>query len=79
MEISLYDAKTQLSKLINMLESKDEEVVYICKHNKPVAQITLIKDKKVKRVGAAEGLWKSTNLNEFNSLEISEENIWEIL
>ena len=53
MEISIYDAKTHLSNLIQQLVDEKEDVIYISKNGKPVVQLTLITNKKTKRIGAA--------------------------
>ena len=53
MEISIYEAKTHLSKIINDLVEEKEEVIYISKNGRPIVQLTLIKSKNTKRVGAA--------------------------
>lgn len=52
MEINIYDAKTQLSKLIQMLIDKKEDEITICKNGSPVVKMTLVQ-KKTKRIGVA--------------------------
>lgn len=41
-QINIVEEKTDLSKLINLLETKQEEVIYILRNGEAVAQITLI-------------------------------------
>jgi len=53
MEISIYDAKTHLSNLIQQLVEGKEEIIYISKNGKPIAQLTLIRSKRTKRLGVA--------------------------
>lgn len=54
--VNMLDAKTNLSKLIKMLENREEDVIYIARDGKQVAQITLVPEKDVsKRIGIAEG------------------------
>ncbi len=55
-QVNMLEAKTELSKLVNMLETKQEEVIYLARNGKAVVQMTLIPKKPVhKRIGAAEG------------------------
>ena len=72
MEISIYDAKTHLSNLIQQLVEEKEEVIYISKNGKPIVQLTLIKNKKSKRVGAARSEMKGFDLSleDFNNIPI---------
>lgn len=42
----MLDAKTNLSKLIRMLETKQEEVIYLAKNGTAVVQMTLIPEKQ---------------------------------
>lgn len=39
-EMNVLEAKTNFSKILFMLETKQEEEVIICKNNKPVAKVT---------------------------------------
>ena len=56
-QVNILEAKTNFSKLISLLESKEEDEVIICKSNKPIAKITLIPPVDVsKRIGIAKGL-----------------------
>jgi len=55
-QVNILEAKTNFSKLIAMLEDKEEEEIVICKSNKPIAKITLIPPVDVsKRIGIAAG------------------------
>ena len=58
-QVNMLEAKSDLSKLIKMLESQQEDVIYLARNGTPVAQLTLIPKKTVeKRIGAAEGKFK---------------------
>lgn len=58
-QVNMLEAKTELSKLVNMLETKQEEVIYLARNGKPVVQMTLIPKKPVcKRIGVAEGKFR---------------------
>ena len=74
MEMSIYDAKTHLSNLIQQLLDEKEEVIYISKNGKPVVQLTLIKTKKSKRLGIAKKEMKGfdISLEDFNDISIND-------
>ena len=55
----MLEAKTELSRLVRLLETREEDVVIIARNNVPVVKMTLI-DFPVetsKRIGIAEGLF----------------------
>lgn len=55
-QVNMFEAKSDLSKLIKMLETQEEDVIYIARNGVKVAQITLIQKPDVsKRIGVAEG------------------------
>lgn len=74
MEINIYDAKANFSKLIQSLVDGTEDIIIISKNGKPTAQITRIAKKNSKRIGAAkkemEGF--SISLDELNSIDIED-------
>ncbi len=53
MQINIYEAKANFSKIIQMIADGTEDVIIISKNGKPTAQITRIAKKNSKRVGAA--------------------------
>ena len=56
-KVNIYEAKTNLSKYVEMLESGKEEEIIITRYDKKVAKIVLFKStSKKKRFGAAIGL-----------------------
>lgn len=58
-QVNMLEAKTDLSKLVKLLETKQEEVIYIARNGSAVAQMTLIPKKEpVRRIGVAEGKFK---------------------
>lgn len=58
-QVNMFEAKTDLSKLIKMLETKQEDIIYLARNGTAVAQITLIpKNQGIKRIGVAEGKFK---------------------
>ena len=74
MEINIYDAKTNFSKLINSLLEEKEDVIVISKNGKPVVQMTLIKKKNSKRLGSAKKEMSGfdMSLEDFNSIEVTD-------
>lgn len=58
-QVNMLEAKTDLSKLVKMLETKEEEVIYLARNGTAVVQMTLIPKKPTsKRIGVAEGKFK---------------------
>lgn len=58
-QVNMLEIKDDLTKLVNMLETKQEEIIYLTRNGTAVAQMTLIPPKKVqKRIGVAEGKFK---------------------
>lgn len=55
-QVNMLEAKSDLSRLVKLLESKQEEVIYLARNGTAVAQMTLIPKKPAnKRIGVAEG------------------------
>ena len=58
-KVNMFEAKTELSKLVKLLESKQEDVIYLARNGVPVVQMTLIPQTLVsKGIGEAEGMFK---------------------
>ena len=56
-KVNIYEAKTNLSKYVEMLESGKEEEIIITRYDKKVARIVLYKESaSKKRLGAAKGI-----------------------
>ena len=72
MELSIYEAKSNLSKVIQSLLDEKEDVVIITKNGKPVVQMTLINKRNNKRIGAAEKEMKEFDISveDLNSIPI---------
>ena len=59
-QVNVLEAKTELSKLIRLLESKREDYITVARNGKPVVKMTLIDDTPVsKRIGIARGKYKA--------------------
>ncbi|NTV95543.1 MAG: type II toxin-antitoxin system prevent-host-death family antitoxin [Thiobacillus sp.] len=53
--VSLFDAKTHLSRLIDQIASGTEEEIVISRNGKPVARVLPIKADISRRIGLARG------------------------
>ncbi len=60
MQVNILEAKTELSKLIRLMETGKEDQIIIARYGKPVAKMTVYNDTPVsKRIGIAKGKLKS--------------------
>ncbi len=74
--VNMNEAKLDLFRLINKLETKEEDVIYITRDGVNVAQITLIpKTNRPKRIGVAAG--KFTVPENFDEMDKEIEEMFE--
>ena len=68
MQVNILEAKTNLSKLVRLVETGKEEMVAIARYGKPVVKIVMYNDVPVsKRIGVAKGKLKSPDdLDKYN-------------
>ena len=66
--VNMLEAKTNLTKLIKLLENKEEDEIIIARNNIPVAKLVFYEKQVNKRIGLTEGKYKSISLQDFNSL-----------
>ena len=68
-QVNIFEAKTSLSKLLVLLENRDENEVIIARNGKPVAKLILWQqDPAERRIGIARGLFSvPPNIDEDNS------------
>ena len=73
MQVSILEAKTNLSNLVRLVESGKEENVIIARYGKPVVKMVVYNEVPVsKRIGIAKGKLKSpADLDQYND-EIAE-------
>ncbi len=58
-QVNILEAKNNLSKLVRMLESGDEDSIIISRNGEPIVQMTLLpKPEKKPIFGAAKGEFK---------------------
>jgi len=74
MELNLYEAKTNFSKIIQLIIDGKEDVVTVKKNGKPVAKLTPILDKNSKRIGAAKKEMEGFDISmeEFDAIPIGD-------
>ena len=59
LQVNIFEAKTEFSKLIRLLEYKKEDYITVARNGKPVAKISLINEVPVSnRIGIAKGKFK---------------------
>lgn len=68
MQVSILEAKTNLSNLIRLIETGREDLIIIARYGKPVAKMVVYNDTPVsKRIGVAKGKLKSpVDLDRYN-------------
>ena len=68
MQVNILEAKTNLSNLVRMVETGQEESIIIARYGKPVVKMVLSNDAPVsKRIGIAKGKLKSPDdLDKYN-------------
>lgn len=69
--VNMLEAKTQLSKLVEAVESGSEKEIIIARNGKPAARLVPVEHEPRKkiRLGLAEGKYPSMSLDEFNALD----------
>lgn len=74
MELSIYETKTNFSKLVQLLIDGKEDTIIISKNGKPVVQLVPIVKKNSKRIGIAKKEMKDfeLSLEDFNSIPIED-------
>jgi prevent-host-death family protein len=58
MNVSVHGAKTQLSRLLDLVE--DGELVVIERHGRPIAQLVPVRKRRASPIGAMRGQFKMT-------------------
>ena len=70
--VSIFEAKTNLSKYVAAVSSKQEEYVIIVRNGKPVAKLVPYENETGSRIGVARGcLPMMPSLEAFNSIDTS--------
>lgn len=67
--VNMLDAKTQLSKLVEAVESGAEQEIIIARNGKPAARLVPVDQKPKIRLGLNKGKYPSMSLEEFNALD----------
>lgn len=74
MELNIYEAKTNFSKILQLLVDGKEESIIVSKKGTPIAQILPISTKNSKRIGAArkEMAGFDISMEEFDAIPIED-------
>ncbi len=68
--VSMFEAKTNLSKYVSAVSSRQEEYIIIVRNGKPVAKLVPYENETGSRIGAARGrLPIMPSLEDFNSID----------
>lgn len=70
--VNMLDAKTNLSRLVEAVESGDESEILIARNGKPVARLTAVKQNVGKRIGVAKGRFEVPDDIDLYNDEIAE-------
>ena len=72
--VSMFEAKTNLSKYVSSVTDRREPYVVILRNGKPVAKIIPFEEDTSKRIGLAEGrIPYLSSLEDFNSIDVEPE------
>ena len=73
LQVNVLEAKTDFSKLIRLLESKQEDYITVARNGKPVVKMTLINEIPTsKRIGVAKGKFRVSGNFEEDNQEIAD-------
>ena len=75
-QVNMLEAKTNLSKLVRLLETRQEDVVVISRNGTPVVEMRLLKQTEGKRIGIAKG--KLVIPDEFDDWDQEIEELFEV-
>lgn len=70
--VNMLDAKTNLSRLVEAVESGDESEILIARNGKPVARLTAVKRDVSRRIGVAEGEFEAPDDIDLYNDELAE-------
>lgn len=69
--VSIFEAKTNLSKYVSSIVERTEPAIIIVRNGKPVAKLVPYETETSNRIGIAEGLIPSLDdLEDFNSIDM---------
>lgn len=70
--VNMLDAKTNLSRLVEAVESGDESEILIARNGRPVARLTAVKRDVSRRIGVAQGVFEAPDDIDLYNTEIAE-------
>lgn len=71
-QVNMLEAKTNLTKLIKLLETKQEDEIIIARNGNPIAKLVYYEN-PFKRTGISKGKYNSMTQEEFDSVN---KEIW---
>lgn len=72
--VSMFEAKTNLSKYVSRVADRQEPYVVILRNGKPVAKIVPFEEDGGRRIGLAKGkLPMLSSIEDFNSIDLGDE------
>jgi prevent-host-death family protein len=77
MEITVHEAKTQLSKLLARASAGEEVIITSGRNRRPIAKLTAIQSDVSSRIGFAKGIWPEGGPEFFEPLSDEELALWE--
>jgi Antitoxin of toxin-antitoxin stability system len=73
MQVNVFEAKTDLSKLIRILETGKEDYITVARNGKPIIKMTLIHETPVaNRIGIAKGKFTMSGDFDADNREIAD-------
>lgn len=71
-QYNMYEAKTNLSKIVKILEEKKEDCIYLSRKGKPIVKMTLAEEKSRESLfGCAKGMFEIPE--DFDDIDISDD------
>lgn len=69
-QLNMLEAKTNLTKMIKLLETKQEDEFIICRNGQPCAKLVYFESKKKKRtLGKYDGKYNSLSWDQWKELD----------
>lgn len=67
--INMLEAKTQLSRLVEAVESGAEKEIIIARNGKPAARLVPVEARRPVRLGIADGMYPPMDVGAFDALD----------
>jgi prevent-host-death family protein len=78
-QVNMLEAKTNLSKLVEQVESGAAKEIVIARNGKPAARLVPIEEKpRGRRIGLLKGKYPDMSLEDFNAMDAEIEAMFEL-